>query len=166
MTFAERSAMIWLDANADAGNFVFAFIKKVLPGHDRPQLLYTICDDAVHQEWMEATVLSELTDSFSKGDFPIPGYQPKSKVLPENMLEAEPPKPSLNCLIWMQDDPETKRPKGVAIPQSMLEKYKTHSVFAQEFDTFFKEVEQRCGLPDHWPISMISPIRRPTPNQP
>ena len=59
---------------------------------------------------------------------------------PKEILEAPPPKPALNVATWLTDKTDSPgEPKGVRIPQALMNLYYQHEVFGKEFRAFVDE---------------------------
>ena len=73
------------------------------------------------------------------------------------MLEQAPSKPVLNIMVWLADqDGKPGFPRGVSIPQAMVQKWYQRMIFGQQFRDFYDEVIAKCGSPDSQHTSSAS----------
>lgn len=145
----DRHALVIMDLNPDVGD-VFAAVQKIRPSYQSLTLHYVAtCYTQVHQEWFEHTWINNLARQFENKELVVPGFQPKSYSPPSNLLDEPPPRPPLNLMTWLPDVEETPgRPRGVAVPQTLLAQWYQHPQFGQAFRDFVDTVVMACGSPD------------------
>ena len=89
-----------------------------------------------------------MVNKFSSQQLTMPGFTPKSMTPPSSILEAPPPKPQLNVLVWMNTEKAAGRPKGVKVPESLLLKWYNHPTHGPKFKELVDQILAECGNED------------------
>ena len=146
--FPDRNCIIFVDLNADVGDFLGGFI-STRSKTSVPMYYVGICKDAIHQEWFEKTWAETVVKLMTDESLKVPGFVVKSRDPPESLLESPPPKPTLNLMVWLGDqEGKPGCPSGVSIPPDMIDKWYQHPVFGLVFRDFHDKVVATCGSPD------------------
>ena len=147
LEFKERALIVLVDLTPLVGNFISAFFAARVKFQATPMFYFGVCSTHMHREWLERQTLSKLLKLFVADKFVIPGYTPKSAIPPESLLEAPPPKPSMNMMLWMKDVRDSPgMPQGIKFPESTLAKWYEHPKYGAEFKEFFDKVLEVCGV--------------------
>ena len=137
--FDGRKAVIVADVSLGVGDMFQAWV-KFRASHQVPSFFFGVAESDVHKEWFEITHKAKLVDMFNSGALIIPGFTPAGAEPPKEILEAAPPKPALNVATWLPDKADTPgEPRGVRIPQAVMNLYYQHEVFGKEFREFVDE---------------------------
>ena len=89
-----------------------------------------------------------MVTRFSSKQLTMPGFTPKSMDPPSSILEAPPPKPQLNVLVWMTTEKAAGRPKGVKVPESLLMIWYNHQTHGPKLKELVDHIVGECGLED------------------
>lgn len=137
--FDGRKAIIVADVSLGVGDMFQAWV-KFKGSYQVPCFFFGVAESDVHKEWFEITHKAKLVEMFNSGSILIPGFTPAGAEPPKEILEAAPPKPALNVATWLADKTDSPgEPKGVRIPQAVMNLYYQHDVFGKEFRAFVDE---------------------------
>ena len=108
---------------------------------------FGVCSTAVHSDWCTKTWTQDIADQLKSQTLKIPGVTPKSDDPPESVMEAAPPRPTLNLLTWQSDvDNQPGRPRGVTIPKTLMDQWYHHALFGEKFKAIADEIILKCGV--------------------
>ena len=89
-----------------------------------------------------------MVTKYSSNQLTMPGFTPKSMTPPSSILDAPPPKPQLNVLVWMTTEKAAGRPKGVKVPEPLLLKWYNHPTYGPKFKELVGPILAECGKED------------------
>ena len=108
-------------------------------------MYYTgLCQDAHARDWAIDHMQRIVTDRILSGELTVSGQSLPAEKVPDDVIEALPPKPSLNVLVWA-----TVKRQGldtIKTPDNIIAKWKSHPVYGDEFSTWLQEAQAAAHL--------------------
>ena len=135
--FDGRKAIVIADVSLGVGDMFQAWVKFKGSYQVPCFFFFGVAESDVHKKRFEITHKAKLVEMFNNGSLMIPGFTPAGAEPPKEIMEAAPPKPALNVATWLADKTDSPgEPKGVRIPQALMNLYYQHEVFGKEFRAF------------------------------
>ena len=136
---SSKHAIIVIDHRVRTAEFLLALIRKKL-GYRVPLFWVGFVEDMVEMEWVKHHVLKTVSQWVGDGECKLPGFTPKAKDVPSDLLESGPPLPTLNVLVT-----GGASGKQLQIPHMIVQKYATAHQFSEQFNTFMTEFHAEFG---------------------
>lgn len=147
--FKERSAIVICDLSPGVGDMFQGYMQIRAAGNQN-LYYYGVCSTGVHKDWCTKTWTQAIADQLKDKTLKLPGVTPKPDDPPDTVMEAAPPRPTLNLLTWQCDvENQPGRPSGVSIPKALMDQWYHHQTFGEKFKSIADDIIQTCGVEEH-----------------
>ena len=149
----QRNAVLIVDATAKWSHPVLSFLQLQSTSPCVPYRFLGMFQDAETAEWLNHKVIDLVATRFQMKEIVLPNHQWRDLDPPLDMMDAEPTKPQLKCLVW-------KEPvDGVPVPDASAEMermWACHHEYMLEYRELVKTTKDEL-------LSLVSKIQEFAP---
>ena len=139
------NGVVMMDTSLGVGDMFWAWLERC-KALRYPILYLGATADPVALEWFQRRVQEEFTDKLLSGGLQLPGFAPKNKEPPADVLASPPAPPQLN-LCSLRPGPT------ISIPDKIIAERSQHPTHGLEFQAVVKSVIDEFGEPKAVPAN-------------
>ena len=159
----DRKALVWMDLNMQTGDSFMAWLKT----RDRcslPVFYYGLCDSDVCKDFNMHEAIDVVAKRFLSGELKIPGHSRPEQAPPQDLLESEPSRPQLACMVW---DGKRHGLESAKVPDRLISKWSEHVHYGEDFSKLISELSKEFFLDEKSDIvPEPSPKKKPRKDMP